>query len=647
MSEAGPARRQYSEWIDRVVVLILLTALLAVPFVCFNWFATHDGLTYPVRAAEYSYLLLSGEGYPRWAPSFYWGFGYPIFNYFPPLAYFLSHLVMQAGLQAPAAVRCVELFTFLVAFGGLFRLCRLFTNGSGVAFAAAIAGVLAPYRFVDVYVRGDLAESLAFALVPYVFAEAVSCSRRSDLNDGFRLAIMVALVFYSHTLTSFMCSIALAVFGLFHLLRGRAGIFFRVGLWSAAGLLMSAASWLPALLEHKLVNVAVATQARDFYSYFWGDHFIAIWQRLDPRFGFGPSIPGTGDRMNFTASFVMLGAVSWALLKLGSDPGRKRYGPLLLVFATVQFLMLEPSRFVWAHVPFFPFFQFPWRFLILDAILGTILLALVLDEATGNRPSGPPLYIPLLVAGGGLVAALMLTGWSGAISAGNASVASGALAVTALFWVAIRFKGAERAAIVASWLLAVPAMASVIAHAKQTEFPAASVWNNPSFADPEVRERTILRRHDGVIEPLQTTGTNEFLPLTVEPVPGPDIMGVVQYEGETAGSGYRLVQKRGTYHEWEMAVSEAQAVLLPVFYFPGWKAELDGSTARIFPGRFGLIRIELPTGQHRIAIWYEGTTLQVASEVIATVSSVLLAGGWLLWWMRSRRLAGDQGVAGK
>jgi uncharacterized membrane protein len=42
------------------------------------------------RLHELGTLVRGGEFYPRWAPNFYHGYGYPIFNYYAPLTYYLA-----------------------------------------------------------------------------------------------------------------------------------------------------------------------------------------------------------------------------------------------------------------------------------------------------------------------------------------------------------------------------------------------------------------------------------------------------------------------------------------------------------------------------------------------------------------------------
>ena len=60
---------------------------------------TADGQVHLYRALEASHLLRSGVLYPRWAPDFYLGYGYPFFNFYAPgahlLAGWIAHLVFR------------------------------------------------------------------------------------------------------------------------------------------------------------------------------------------------------------------------------------------------------------------------------------------------------------------------------------------------------------------------------------------------------------------------------------------------------------------------------------------------------------------------------------------------------------------------
>ncbi|MFQ5421059.1 MAG: hypothetical protein ACE5EY_11940, partial [Anaerolineae bacterium] len=78
--------------IDSGFLLVLAIALVAVwPFISRASLPPGtDAELHIFRLVELSHLVRSGEFYPRWAPDFYHGFGYPIFNYYAPLSYYAA-----------------------------------------------------------------------------------------------------------------------------------------------------------------------------------------------------------------------------------------------------------------------------------------------------------------------------------------------------------------------------------------------------------------------------------------------------------------------------------------------------------------------------------------------------------------------------
>jgi uncharacterized membrane protein len=107
-----------------LVILVLALALVAAaPFL------TRPGLPHQTdaelhvyRAAELGHTLRAGAFYPRWAPDFYFGYGYPIFNYYAPLTYYLANLFdLLPGVDIVGGVKAV-----FVGIGRCFlRLCPL------------------------------------------------------------------------------------------------------------------------------------------------------------------------------------------------------------------------------------------------------------------------------------------------------------------------------------------------------------------------------------------------------------------------------------------------------------------------------------------------------------------------------------------
>ncbi len=128
------------------------------------------------------------------------------------------------------------------------------------------------------------------------------------------------------------------------------------------------------------------------------DHYPTIRQLFTPYWGYGASVPGPGDGMSF-----FLGVVNILLLFAGVVIGKIYWKELVLkqklIFSWVYLslglvfvLMNYRSIFIWNSIPLIPFFQFPWRFLIMTTFLIPLLVILL------ERFKFKPIIIVLFIA---------------------------------------------------------------------------------------------------------------------------------------------------------------------------------------------------------------------------------------------------------
>jgi hypothetical protein len=102
---------------------------------------------------------------------------------------------------------------------------------------------------------------------------------------------------------------------------------------------------------------------------------------------------------------------------------------------------------------------------------------------------------------------------------------------------------------------------------------------------------------------------------------------------------------------WDLELAAAQPVTAAfhLLYYPRWTALLDGRTAALRPeAGTGYALLDLPAGDHRIALRYGRTTAETAGLWISGLSVLALLGaaGWtLLGWARRRRRALAPGSA--
>ena len=118
--------------------MALCCCLGCLPLINGNPPATSDGLYHLLRAAELARQLNAGVIYPRWAPDFYLGYGYPIFLFTPLLPYYLVLAVHGLGPALQPAMNVVEAASLVAS--GLFAyawLRRTFAP-SGAAVGAVL-----------------------------------------------------------------------------------------------------------------------------------------------------------------------------------------------------------------------------------------------------------------------------------------------------------------------------------------------------------------------------------------------------------------------------------------------------------------------------------------------------------------------------
>ena len=133
-----------------------------------GFYTSHDGETHTARIAQYYVALKDGQIPPRFAGSFYNGFGSPIFVYIYPVPYITGAILHGLGFSFINSFKIIMAFSFI--FSQLFTyvwLYELFKDKKAALIGALCYGWV-PYRFLLIYVRGSISEVLAYTFLPLV-----------------------------------------------------------------------------------------------------------------------------------------------------------------------------------------------------------------------------------------------------------------------------------------------------------------------------------------------------------------------------------------------------------------------------------------------------------------------------------------------
>ncbi|NIO69954.1 MAG: hypothetical protein GTN71_13245, partial [Anaerolineae bacterium] len=75
---------------------------------------TADGALHLYRTVELDQCWQDGVYYPRWAPDLFLGYGYPIFNFYAPLLYYLAEVLHVLGFSFQGAIKAIQVGAFLL-----------------------------------------------------------------------------------------------------------------------------------------------------------------------------------------------------------------------------------------------------------------------------------------------------------------------------------------------------------------------------------------------------------------------------------------------------------------------------------------------------------------------------------------------------
>lgn len=565
-------------------------------------------------------VALRGVHFPvRWMPDAALGFGYPFWNYYAPLAFYAAATLHLAGLSIVNAIKLTQILGFLGAGAGMYRLTHALFDSRPAALLAASAYTYAPFHLVNVYVRGDsLGEFVAFAFYPLIFLGLRRLRARPGPGPAAFTAIAYAGLILSHNISALIFTPFALAYALFLPLinlrgerqTGEAGNAIRntryasdsAGrylLWIAAalvlGLSLSAFYWAPALLEQE----AVQLQGNLTGYFHYAGHFRSTnLVQPDLLFSFDVDAAGTPFSMGLIQAF--LGLAGFLAIPVVSVIRRSElaidnsqltiHNSLFFTGTTLvaTFLITPWSRPLWDHIPLLPFVQFPWRWLSVQAFG----LSIVIGEL------GPFLA-------GALTRASRIPHLASRIPPPVSRIPPPASRIP---------PPASR------WTLAIGLALLLIA----TSMLRLRVEYLPVRDTDVTPERLML--YEMFTGNIGSTVRAEYLPAAVNPRPWTSATLGVGAPALPGGATSAEMLRRGpASQQWRITVERPRDVVFPTYWFPGWRATVDGQPAETSAQpNHGGIRVAMPAGIHQVILTLGRTTARRAAELVSAMGVLLL-----------------------
>ncbi|HUD09748.1 MAG TPA: 6-pyruvoyl-tetrahydropterin synthase-related protein [Patescibacteria group bacterium] len=545
-----------------LVFVLILSVFTILPFLRSGFFPIHDN-TQVARVYEMANGLTDGMLPVRWSADLGYGFGYPVFNFYDPLPYYVGGIIELIGLNALLATKIMMAFGVILAGVSMYLLAKEFWGKSG-GVLSALFYMYAPYHALDVYVRGDVAEFWAYAFVPLVFLGLWKIYKEEKWRYVVLSAISFALIIISHNLTALMVSPFLVLFALYLTLkaRNRKAIFYLLSAFIIA-VLLAAFYWLPAILEMQYTNVSALLGGGSNFR----DNFVCLSQLWTSPWGYGGSTKGCVDGLSFMIGkyhiFLSLLLFIFALLALALRKYFNSFAKeklVILVLACLGFLIsafftLQISQPVWEMLRPMAFLQYPWRFL-----LTTVFFA---------------------------------------------SFISGSL-----FWIIEKLVKKRVIAIAAIILLS-----------------GLFILVSVKFFVPEkyLRVNSDYYTNTYAIEWTTSKISDEYLPKDFQRPQNQN--GIANFSNLNLKNSELIdVNKKTQAIALTINAATDEKLVLPLAYFPAWHAYVDNKEVSLHQNSKG-IEINFPKGQHELKLIFKQTQMELLADLISIAGVLALFAG--------------------
>lgn len=355
------------------ILIVIFAAILAGRTLIFEpgYFKMHDDLQM-MRQLEMEKCFKDLQIPCRWVPDMGYGYGFPLFNYYPPLPYLTGQVFRLIGFSFVDTAKFIFALSFVLSGIAMYFFAKEFFGRWG-GVVSSIFYIWAPYHSVDVYVRGAMNEAWALIFFPLILWTSYRLIQKRKKVTPWVIALVFSWtgLLLSHNLMVLIFTPVFALWCFMFWVKDKNWEkVLNLVISGVIALGLSAFFTLPAILEQKYIHVDTLTKG--YYEFI--AHFATINQLLFSRFwGYGPSIWGDNDGMPFQIghihwilALIVFGFLIFYFFKKKFNYPLMPIAYLLSVGWFALFMAHVRSTFIWQHISPLAFVQFPWRFLTLS-----------------------------------------------------------------------------------------------------------------------------------------------------------------------------------------------------------------------------------------------------------------------------------------
>ncbi len=373
------------------ILIIVLSALPLVSIFSTPFLPhTHDGAVHLPRMAAYYKAFMDGQILPRWAGDLNYGYGMPLFNFIYQTPYLVAVPFIRMGVSLVLTFKILLAISYISAGLCMYLFAKKLFRDERTAVIVTLFYQFAPFRLIEMLVRGSLGEMYTYVFLPLVLYGLTCLFEKITPKAIAITALGTSLLVISHNSISLVFFGVIVLFVLFYAKHPKN--FLWAGVAIALGLTASSFYWLPAILEHKY------THGDLYMRELFRQHFPPLYQFFVPNFLNSKSLQTMGISVQLglfhTISLLLAGVVILTKRKVSELTKKTLLFSLVLTGMAFFFMIPTLSVYLWEKLSFLRQFQFPWRLLSLTSFSTAITAVsfLALNILRRNVP-----YVLLLV----------------------------------------------------------------------------------------------------------------------------------------------------------------------------------------------------------------------------------------------------------
>lgn len=362
----------------------------------------HDAIYHLSRTVGTEIAVKEGQIPPLIASNFVNDFGYSWNIFYPPFPNYVMMLIKIFTHSYVQALNILIFLTVLISGIAMFNLMKKITKSDKMALLTASIYLLAPYRLVDIYIRGALGEVLAFAFIPIVFNGLYNILEDNGKRH-YLLAIGAIGLLLSHNISTLLTIIAAVIYLLLNIKKVfNKKVIKYLAINTCFILLIVAFFYVPMLQNKMNADYAVFNELKSSPENLH-DHSVYLYQLLFGKMQYEWSYSlNDANSQNLDMCFALGLTIIIPLIftpfvyKKIDENKRKLYLTTLLL--GLFFTLLTTPIIPWTKLPnFISFIQYSYRFLLIATFLLVPIAAVNIIKLKENIDLGT-IAIYMLIA---------------------------------------------------------------------------------------------------------------------------------------------------------------------------------------------------------------------------------------------------------